>query len=135
GSSAGGGIGGDLGKRSRLLINDNSVTWLDGDAALVFPKIDEESYALAPGDVDANELEYHAGTEKYTLTSKRGMVSLFDSNGILLKQTSRDGNSIGYTYEDVNGDGIESELTSITDSLGRTHTFNYTGGVVTSVTD
>ena len=132
GSGSGSGMGSSLGAVTSLDIGNNSVTWVDGDAALVFPKTANGTYAKAEADADGNSVTYDSGT--YTITSKYGFVNQLNSNGVLTKQTDRNGNFIQYNYSDENLDGIASELSSTVDSQGHQYNYTYSNGLITSIT-
>ncbi len=72
----------------------------------------------------------HNSDGSWTLTTKSGMVYAFRSaDGMLASITDPNGNAITLTY------GSGSYLTSVTDSVGRSLTLEYTGAQLTYITD
>jgi RHS repeat-associated protein len=71
----------------------------------------------------------------YTLTAKDGSKENFDATGLLTQRVDTNGNITTYRYDDENGDSVPNELVSITDNVGRVTKFNYTDGMVSSITD
>lgn len=68
------------------------------------------------------------GNGTYTLTSKEGIQTNFNSSGLQTSVVDRNGNTTTFTY--TNG-----KLTSITDSVDLETTFTYTNGKVSTITD
>jgi len=71
----------------------------------------------------------------YTLRDQYGNAANFSSAGLLTSRVDRNGNTRSYSYIDADGDTIADEIYQITDPFGRTITFSYTSGRVSSVTD
>ncbi|MBI3464737.1 MAG: hypothetical protein HY000_17025 [Planctomycetes bacterium] len=74
------------------------------------------------------------GDGTYTLTRKDGTKLQFSSAGLMTARTDTNNNTTTYVYTDADGDGAD-DMQQITDPFGRTVTFAYSGGRLTTVTD
>ncbi len=105
-----------------------------GTATVIQPDGSETVYTLSGSSyvppVGTYSSLIHNSDGSWTLTTKSGMVYAFRSaDGMLASITDPNGNAITLTY------GSGSYLTSITDSVGRSLTLEYTGAQLTYVTD
>ncbi len=65
----------------------------------------------------------------FTRRLKDGTVITYNASGLMASKTDRNGNTYTYTHN------TENKLTAITDSIGQTTTFGYSGGLLSSITD
>ena len=105
-----------------------------GTATVIQPDGSETVYTLSGSSymppVGTYNSLVHNSDGSWTLTTKSGMVYAFRSaDGMLGSITDPNGNTITLTY------GTGSYLTSVTDSVGRSLTLEYTGAQLTHVTD
>ncbi|MEJ7595359.1 MAG: Calx-beta domain-containing protein, partial [Planctomycetaceae bacterium] len=72
----------------------------------------------------------------YKLTSASGMISLFDTNGLLLERCESNGDVMRFSYLDQKGDGTADDLVRV-QSVKTAHVvdYGYVGGIITTVTD
>jgi len=108
----------------------SSVASLEDGSGNVYAFIkDANGNFVPPGDSPqfTSLVKNQDGT--YTLTMLDHGTEQFSSAGLLTKSTDRVGNWLQYSY---NGDNT---LASALDNVGRTTSFTYTGGYLSSVTD
>ena len=75
------------------------------------------------------------GDGSYTLTAPTGSRQEFDQGGVLTSRIDLNGNTVTYSRTDADGDGLQDDLSVVTDPFGRTLTFAYSGGILASITD
>ncbi|MGH2441669.1 MAG: RHS repeat domain-containing protein [Chloroflexota bacterium] len=113
-----------------------SVVFFEPDGTAVPFATNGEGTFTSPPGIDATLVQN--GDNTYTLTDHATQEALhFDSNGTLLSDTDRSGNSLTYSYELINNQQVTYQ---ITDTQGRQTTFYYGGPpagpeVVTSIVD
>ena len=119
----------------RLVVQSDGVMVLNGlNESVWFADLGGGVYAREQGDLEFSTLAKNVnGT--YTLTAKDQSRREFNTLGLLTQLIDRNNNVINYSYADRDGDLVADEINQITDFAGRTMTFGYTSGLVTSVTD
>jgi len=126
GSEYGAGYG--LGGVEEIVPQSGGVLLIQGDGtSLWYAEGAVLGSYLAPAGDHATLVRNTNGS--FTRTSDEGIITCFDSNGRMLAQTDRSGNSTTYG-RDANG-----LLTTITNAFGQVTTLAYTQGKLASVTD
>jgi RHS repeat-associated protein len=116
--TAGNGIG-----LSVSIDNADAALWGLDDTLAVFthdPTDASGTRYISPPGIDAT-LTRNSSTGAFTLKFNSGLTYSFDSNGVLLTVSDRNGNTLTWTYDSATG-----TYTKITDSQGRDTTFTYT---------
>jgi RHS repeat-associated protein len=124
------------------------------------PYVKAGGYCALPQDISAT-LTYNSGSQTYTFSPAPGATYTYGWNGALTGQSDAAGNTLTITYATpapgsgqcpsaafscntitsasgramVVGLNASSLITSVTDPLGRTWTYGYTGADLTSATD
>lgn len=107
-------------------ITNNAVTLNDGGTSRTFIKLVDGSYNPAP---QYAETLIQNEDSTFTLKSPQQIALNFDSHGNLATWVDPAGVTVTYNY-----DGSQ-KLTSVTNGLGRTLSFAYTGTRLTGVSD
>ncbi|MEX2140344.1 MAG: RHS repeat-associated core domain-containing protein [Pirellulales bacterium] len=118
----------------RLVIQGDGVTLLNGLNGTVSFTDQGGTFVREHGDLEFSTLVKNANGS-YTLTAKDQSRSEFNALGLLTQRIDRNTNVTTYFYADKDGDTVADEIDHITDFAGRTMTFGYTAGLVTSITD
>jgi YD repeat-containing protein len=112
---------------SVLLINgDGSQHLYDAPVTTIPPSTLAQTYISLPGDYSTLQ-RLADGTFKRT--TKDGTVYQFNSQGLMVAATDREGNTTQHLYNTL------GQIQQIVDPVGLTTTFNYTGNRVTSIID
>src|SRR5262245_20577371 len=119
--------------------NEKGVLWLKGDNnAFWFAENSPGVFTRPAAEPDFSTLTKE-GDGTYTLRKKDGETLRFSPQGtswaVLTSRTDRVGNATSYAYVDADSDGKVDEISTITYPGTLVTTFNFTGALVTSVTD
>jgi RHS repeat-associated protein len=97
---------------------DASARFFAEDGAQLYFAPDGVGGFVRPSGASSNLVKL--GDSSYQLTRRDQAVYHFDSTGVLLSETDRNGNALSFAY-------TSSRLTTITDTVGRTVTLGYDG--------
>ena len=108
----------------------------DGDAAFkvyLRATLEGDGFASPRGDY-SRLVQNPDGT--YTRTMKDGTQFHFNADDLQTSTVDRNGNTISFTYDDVDGDGAAQEIVEITLPTGDAYVFGYdVDGKLSTVTD
>nr|WP_145088883.1 RHS repeat-associated core domain-containing protein [Anatilimnocola aggregata] len=117
----------------RLVVDENGASLVTSEGNLFRFKFNGEVY-VATGDNPVDATLVYGGGE-YVYRTVYGEESHFDEDGLLQVRIDKVGNVSTYTYIDADDGPIADDIETITDFFGRTKTFAYTEGRLSSVTD
>jgi RHS repeat-associated protein len=119
----------------RLVSGTGGMLYVTGRATpFWFVSDGSGGYVSPAGPLAESTLTLNVGGT-YTLTDRFGNKANFSSTGLITSRVDRNGNTTSYSYTDADSDGLTDELSQITDPFGRTVSFTYTSGRVSSVAD
>ena len=120
---------------SQLVEQSDGVLLVAGSGATAWFADSSGTFVSPPGPLQTSSLVQNADNS-FTLTSKYGTHSEFDSDGLLTSRVDNNGNTVSFTYVDADLDGATDDLSVITSAFGRTLSLSHdANGYLDSVTD
>jgi RHS repeat-associated protein len=117
----------------RIYVDEGGAALIRGDGSGAwFPEDESGALLTPPGSFSTLEEQPGGG---YLLAHKDTSYDEFDADGMLLRRVDRNGNEYVYQYTDADGDMAADELSTITDPLGRTVTYQYSDGLLERIVD
>ena len=126
------GYGWDHNYDKRLIEQENGdIVRREGNARYdVYKHQDNGTYTSPAGFFD---VLVKNGDGSFVITDLHGMIHRYDAQGFIVSMTDRNNNQMTFQYA---GNGNERRLSSVTDTLGRVISYNYSNaGRLTSIQD
>ena len=123
-----------LGGLKRIVAGDDGVSVFDGGVGgYWYEEVAGTDQFITP----LSQFDTLVGEDGvYAITDPRGNREAFNSLGLLVSTTDRNGNQTVYDYTDADSDGVADEILSITDPYEREKLFDYNSdGRLTSLTN